>query len=72
MRYHFISLGLLFGLLAGCGDDPTGPTINERPQVEDGRAKAIPVVGPGLCLQRNLSARIDQGGFEPLPCPKVR
>ena len=75
MRYHFISLGLLVGLLAGCGDDPTGPTINHRPQVDDGRATAIPVVDTGLCLKREqLSARIDQGGFEPLPraCPQVR
>jgi hypothetical protein len=78
MRYHFIPLGLVFGLLAGCGDDPTAPVTVEPtgPQVDAGQAKPIPIKDPGLCLQRNqLSARVDQGGFELLPhpvCPKVR
>jgi hypothetical protein len=78
MRYHFIPLGLVF-LLAGCGQDPVGPSVTTKPQVDAGpnTAKPIPIVDPGLCLKQQiqLDARIDQGGFELLPhpvCPKVR
>jgi len=78
MRYHLIPLGLVF-LLAGCGEDSTGPNVTPGPQVDAGRstARPIPIQDPGLCLKQKiqLDSRIDQGGFELLPhpvCPKVR
>jgi hypothetical protein len=78
MRYQFIPLGLVVVLLAGCGQDPAGPSITPGPQVDAGRApKTIPVKDDGLCLKRRiqLSSRVDQGGFEALPhprCPKIQ
>jgi hypothetical protein len=73
MRYHFVPLALVVGLLAGCGDDPTAPSIRLTPPLGPGHttvAKPIPVVDPGLCLKERiqLDARVDHGGLE-LPHP---